>query len=114
MKKIDAITNQKTTGESMKEGDFVLVHLTGPTERFWGRLLRLFEAGVVLRGIEVGQIEVFKYQFHDSERTVFPQTFFFPLRRVQKIDLDEAMDSLPSVIHAIKQISGLDEDSIMR
>ncbi len=97
----------------MEPGQFILVHLIEPNERFWGRLIKLSESGLVLRGIDVRQIELFKYQFRQQEKTVFPQTFFFPMRRVQKVDLDEPLDRLPSVIDAVKELSGLDEDTIM-
>ena len=97
----------------MQEGSFVHVHLIEPTERFWGKLIKLTEAGVILRGIDVRQIEVFKYQFNKDERMVFPQTIFFPMRRIQKVDLDEPMDELPSVIDSVIRVSGVDEDSLL-
>ena len=97
----------------MQEGSFVHVHLIEPTEQFWGKLIKLTEAGVILRGIDVRQIEVFKYQFNKDERMVFPQTIFFPMRRIQKVDLDEPMDELPSVIDSVIRVSGVDEDSLL-
>ncbi len=97
----------------MEAGDFIHVSLIEPTERLWGRLIKISEAGVVFRGIDVRQLELFKYQFKHKERTIFPQTLFLPMRRVQKIDLDEAMHTLPSVIQSIRTITGLDEDEIM-
>jgi hypothetical protein len=97
----------------MQTGEFVLVHLIEPNERVWGRLSSLKESGVVVRGIDVGQIETFKFQFKRGERQVFTQTVFFPMRRIQKIDLDEPVGAIPSVIQAVLDISGLDEDAIM-
>lgn len=97
----------------MEGGDFIHVSLIEPTERFWGRLVKISEAGVVFRGIDVRQVELFKYQFKHKERTIFPQTLFLPMRRVQKIDLDEAMDSVPSVIQSIQEVTGLEEDDIL-
>ena len=97
----------------MEPGQFILLHLTDPPERFWGRLVRIFEAGITIRAIGIDQIEVFKYQFKDEDRRVFPQTSFYPMRRVLKIDLDEAIDQIPSVIDAVKQTTGLDENQLM-
>ena len=96
----------------LKAGDFVHVQLIDPSERLWGRLDELNPAGVTMRCIDVSQLEVFKFQFK-TERKVYPQTVFFPMRRVQKVDLDESMDHVPSVIQSIKDITGLDEDAIM-
>ena len=97
----------------MELDSFVNIHLVDPVERMWGRLLSLNEAGITLRGIDVRQIESFKYQWHQEEQHVFPQTVFFPLRRVQKIDQDEAMGSLPSIIEAVIQTSGMVESDIL-
>ena len=36
----------------MDPGDVILVHLTQPTEKFWGILERLDAVGVVLRGAQ--------------------------------------------------------------
>ena len=97
----------------MEPGQFVNIHLTDPTERIWGRLKRLDPAGVVVRGIDVRQIDTFRYQFRKDQPTVFPQTLFFPMHRVLKIDLDEPVDHLPAIIESIKRATGMDEDQIM-
>lgn len=97
----------------MKPGQFVIVHLIDPTERIWGQLLDLQTSGCTIRGIDVKQIETFKYQFNRKDRLVFPQTFFFPMRRIQKIDLDESIDNLPSVIASIEATTGLSAQEII-
>ncbi len=97
----------------MRKGSYVNVHLIEPNERLWGRLDNLDQAGVVFRGIEIGQLEAFKYQVKNADRAIYAQTFFFPMRRVLKIDLDEPIGSLPSVIETISRISGLSEDEII-
>lgn len=97
----------------MEVGQFVLVHLLEPNERIWGRLVKLSEAGVVLRGIYVGQIETFKFQFKGGEQQVFPQSVFFPMRRVQKIDLDEPVGDIPSVIQSILDVTGMAIEEVL-
>ena len=115
-----ACYNERVRGDSdtlsgglpMKADQWVNIHLTEPSERFWGRLLMLSDAGATLRCIDVKQIEPFKYQFKSDRQIVFPQTIFFPMRRIQQIDLDEAMGDLPSTIEAVLQITGLAEDRL--
>ena len=97
----------------MEYGDYINIHLTDPVERLWGRLIRLSNAGVIMRGIDVKEIEAFKYQFRKQEKEVFPQTAFFPMRRVQKMDIDEPLDQLPSVIEALVEATGKNADEII-
>ncbi len=100
-------------GGSVQKGSYVSVHLIEPSERLWGRLFSLDPAGVVLRGIDIGQVEAFKYQVKHADRAIYAQTFFFPMRRVLKIDLDEPIGSLPSVVETITRIADLGEDEII-
>ena len=97
----------------MEPGQFILLHLTDPSERLWGRLERLSDAGIMMRGFSIDQIELFKYQFKEDDRRVFPQSSFYPMRRVLKVDMDEAIGDIPSVIQSIKKITGLDEKTLM-
>ena len=97
----------------MEAGDFVTIHLQDPKEQYWGRLLKLFDSGVVLRGIGVKQIEAFKFQFNKEEKRVYPQTAFFPMRRVEHIALDEPVGTVPAVIEDILQYTGLGEAEIL-
>ena len=98
----------------MDPGQCVIVHLVEPTERLWGRLIRLNEAGVVLRGIDVRQIEAFKYRQGREDGSATLQTVFFPMRRIAKIDLDEPVGQLPSIIESVKDTTGFDEKTLFQ
>lgn len=97
----------------MEAGSIVNLTLIDPSEHYWGRLIALTPAGIVLRGIDVRQIERFKYQFKTADKRVFPQTVFFPMRRVQQVNLDEPIDALPSIIQAIVAYSGQPAEDII-
>ena len=97
----------------MDTGDFVNLYTIDPIEKIWGRLIRISDAGVVVRGFDVKLIESFRYQFHKQEPEVYPQTTFWPMRRVQKVDLDEAIGDIPSVIASLKESTGLEADAII-
>lgn len=96
----------------MKKDDIVVVHLCEPKEQFWGRVERLFEAGIVLRGIAAQEIQRFKFQFLKDEPLIQPQTVFYPMRRVESIALDEPVGNVPSVIEEVEKVSGLDRDAL--
>ncbi len=98
----------------MESGSVVTIYLIEPVERFWGRLLHLTPAGATLRGIPVDQIESFKYQLKKKNPNIRARTVFYPMRRVQTMDLDEPIGDLPSVIDSIKTITGLEEETIFR
>ena len=97
----------------MKPGDYVNLHLIDPVERLWGRLHRLDPAGVTFRGFDVRGVETFKYQFGKDDQRVVPQTCFYPMRRVLKIDLDEPIGEVPSVIEAISAAAGRPPEQII-
>ena len=97
----------------MEPGDYVNLYVIDPIEKIWGRLVRIADAGVVVRGIDVKLIESFRYQFQKEEPAVFPQTTFWPMRRIQKIDMDEAVGDIPSVIDSLKRTTGLPADEIL-
>ena len=71
--------------------DVVVVHCREPREKVWGLLLQLDGVGVCLRGMDLGSVEDWLLQERsDGESILGPSTFFFPLHRVQRIDLDES------------------------
>lgn len=96
----------------MNSGDIVLVHLCEPKEQFWGRLIRLFEAGVVVRGINAQEIQRFKFQFLKDEPLILPQTVFYPMRRLDSIALDEPVGNVPAVIEEVEKVSGMNRNKL--
>ncbi len=72
-------------------GDVVVVHCREPREKLWGLLQRLDGVGVCVRGMDLGSVEDWLIQEgSDSESVLGPSTFFLPLHRVQRMDLDES------------------------
>lgn len=90
----------------MENGDFVQLHLVEPREQWFGRLMRLSDAGILLRGIEIRLVESYRYQFQRGEEEVFPQSVFFPMRRVERLYLDEALGEVPSLLDTILRTTG--------
>lgn len=75
----------------LRDGSLVIVHCGAPREKMWGMVLRLDAFGVVVRGLELHSVEDWlRQERSDDDRLITPSTFFLPMHRVQRIDLDES------------------------
>lgn len=83
-------------GDEFSAGAVVLVSLNGPREKFWGTVLAISAAGVSLRGIELQSFEDFARQVKSGEQ-VTPNAVFFPMHRVERIELDQRNGDIPSM-----------------
>lgn len=85
----------------------VVVSLHSPKEKIWGELLELHNAGVTLRGIDLGAFDDFVQQVvhPEGERIGLP-TLFFPMVRVERIALDEPRGSIPSLAEMFQKKVG--------
>ena len=80
----------------MKIHSVVLVTLHAPRERIWGLLLDTTPAGITVCGIDLNSFDEWLRQLGTDEELGL-STVFYPLHRVEKIALDEAMGNLPSL-----------------
>ena len=79
----------------IERGSLVLVHLSSPSEQFWGVLDDLSPAGVTFRGLNVGSFEDFLAQAaRGEELSLGFSTVFVPMFRVERIYLDEQVGSV--------------------
>jgi hypothetical protein len=91
----------------MELHSIVVVSLHSPKEKLWGELLELTTAGITLRGIDLSAFDDFIRQvLHpEGERMGLP-TLFFPMLRIERIALDEARGSIPSLAETFEQKVG--------
>ena len=82
----------------MQPHSIVVLSLHSPKEKLWGELVDISSAGVTLRGIDLSSFDDFVSQvLHpDGDRMGLP-TLFFPMLRIERIALDEARGSIPSL-----------------
>jgi hypothetical protein len=82
----------------MQPHSIVVISLHSPKEKLWGELVDISNAGVTLRGIDLSSFDDFVSQIlhPDGDRTGLP-TLFFPMLRIERIALDEARGSIPSL-----------------
>jgi hypothetical protein len=91
----------------MEPHSIVVVSLHSPKERVWGELVGISSAGVTVRGIDLGSFDDFVSQvLHpDGDRIGLP-TLFFPMLRIERIALDEARGSIPSMAEMFEKKVG--------
>ena len=82
----------------MEPHSIVVISLQNPKEKLWGELVDVTNAGVTIRGIDLSSFDDFVSQvLHpDGDRMGLP-TLFFPMLRIERIALDEARGSIPSL-----------------
>jgi len=85
----------------------VVVTLAAPPEKFWGSVLALSAEGVSLRGIELASFEDLVALIKDGEPFSLG-VVFFPMHRVERMELDLAEGSSPSLSQRFTARTGLD------
>lgn len=91
----------------MEPHSIVVVSLHSPKEKLWGELVDISNAGITLRGIDLSSFDDFVSQvLHpEGDRMGLP-TLFFPMLRVERIALDEARGSIPSLAEMFEKKVG--------
>jgi hypothetical protein len=77
-------------------GSVVIVTLGSPREKFWGMILTLAPEGLSLSGIELASFDDLTVMVKDGEPFT-PAVVFFPMHRIERIELDLPDGSLPSL-----------------
>ena len=91
----------------IEAGACVIVNLGDPREKFWGILDEINAAGISLRGIDLNSFDELLRMLAKGETGIYPGTVFFPLRRIERILLDEDSGYLPALHSQFAQRTGL-------
>jgi hypothetical protein len=83
-----------------------------PREKFWGMVLALAPEGLSLRGIELASFEDFALMVKDGE-PFSPAVVFFPMHRVERVELDLPDGSLPSLAQRFLAKTGLQPSAVL-
>jgi hypothetical protein len=83
-------------GHAFKQGCRVLLTLHSPRQKFFGVLMQFAQAGVEMRGVPLESLEDLARQVKAGE-SAGASTLFFPMHRVERMELDEAVGELPSL-----------------
>ena len=99
------MTSSEATGP-FRLGALVLVTLCDPREKFWGAILSLSAAGISLRGCELVSFEDFVAMTRSGEGFT-PGMVFFPMHRVERMEIDAAGNGVPSLAERFANETGV-------
>lgn len=85
----------------------VLLTLSSPREKFWGAIIAVSAAGVSVRGVGLESFEDFARQVRDGE-PVNASAAFFPMHRLERMELDERNGDVPSMVERFHTKTGHD------
>lgn len=86
-------------------GQLVLITLLNPREKFWGVLLSLTPAGLSVRGVDLQSLEDFTQMVRSGDAAT-ASVVFFPMHRVQRMELDVRSGDLPSLAEQFTSKTG--------
>jgi hypothetical protein len=87
---------EKSLKEPFSPGALVIATLANPREKFWGMILALAPAGLSLSGVELASFEDLAVMVRDGEPFT-PAVVFFPMHRIERVELDLPDGNLPSL-----------------
>lgn len=94
-------------------GAIVVLSLSSPREKFWGVLLQLSPSGAAIRGIDLSSFDETMRMIRHSE-PVAPSEIFFPLHRVERIEVDAPSCGVPSLRERFEASVGTDVGTFLR
>ncbi|MCU0242996.1 MAG: hypothetical protein MUF51_11305 [Vicinamibacteria bacterium] len=85
----------------------VVLHLQNPKEKFWGVLIDAAAAGVLVRGVDLAIFDDWlRQEARNEERALGPTTMFYPLWRVERMELDERVGMVASCSDRFEAVVG--------
>jgi hypothetical protein len=93
-------------------GAIVLVTLNNPREKFWGAIVDLAGAGLSIRGLDLDCFEDAASQVKNGE-PIEPGLVFFPMQRVERIEMDAEAPGIPSLGQRFLSKSGIEAEQFL-
>ena len=93
-------------------GALVIVTLGNPREKFWGMVLALAPEGLSLSGADLASFEDIAAMVKEGE-PFSPAVVFFPMHRIERVDLDVSDGSLSSLAHRFHAKTGLNPSAAL-
>ena len=85
----------------------MLVTLNSPREKFWGSVLALDPAGLSFQGLDLSSFEDVTNLVVAGEPFA-AATLFFPMHRVERLELDRPEGNIPSLSQRFTNRTGLE------
>jgi hypothetical protein len=93
-------------------GSLVIVTLNNPREKFWGMILALAPEGLSLTGVELASFEDLIVMVKDGDPFT-PAVVFFPMHRIERVELDLPDGGLPSLSQRFREKTGLEPSNAL-
>ena len=90
----------------------VVVTLGNPREKLWGAILSLSPEGLSLAGIELASFEDLVTMVKEGE-DFSPSVVFFPMHRVERLELDLAEGNISSLAERFTAKTSLDPAPVL-
>jgi hypothetical protein len=101
-----------SAGNPFQAGTMVVLTLGNPREKFWGAILNLSPEGLSLCGIELASFDDLVSMVNEHE-PFSPGVVFFPMHRVERMELDLADGNIPSLAQRFAAKTGLDPSTVL-
>src|ERR1700678_850312 len=88
-------------------GAMVIVTMGNPRDKFWGAIVALAPEGLSMSGVELASFEDLVTMVRDGEPFALA-VVFFPMHRIERIELDLPDGTLPSLAQRFSAKTGLD------
>jgi hypothetical protein len=102
MQRIDAIP---ALPDPFSPGTVVVLTLTTPREKLWGALVAVSATGITFAGIDLNSFDDF-IRILKSGEPASVTTLFFPMHRVERIEVDSSNGGLPSMGERFETATG--------
>ncbi|MDP9158741.1 MAG: hypothetical protein M3O09_00730 [Acidobacteriota bacterium] len=89
-----------------------MITLANPREKFWGTLLSLAVEGLSICGIEVHSFDDLISLVKSGD--VFSSLVFFPMHRIERVELDLPNGNIPSLSERFTERTGSDPSATLR
>jgi hypothetical protein len=109
---LGAPVNRAQRNEPFSPGAVVIATLCNPREKFWGMILALAAEGLSLSGAELASFEDLTVMVRDGEPFT-PAVVFFPMHRIERVELDLPDGGLPSLSQRFKAKTGLEPSAAL-
>ena len=100
-------------GNPFQPGTMVILTLANPREKFWGAILGLSSEGISICGIELASFEDLLSMVKEGE-AFSPGVVFFPMHRVERMELDLPDGNIPSLTQRFSTSTSLDAAEMLR
>lgn len=94
-------------------GAMVIATLCNPREKFWGMILALAPAGLSMSGAELASFEDLTVMVRDGEPFT-PAAVFFPMHRIERVELDLPDGNLPSLSQRFLNKTGVEPSQTLQ